>query len=49
MCNPADPGGSSDDGDIHPSPLGYEVLGRLVNQAYLDQPGALILRPRGAG
>jgi lysophospholipase L1-like esterase len=38
MCNPADPGGSSDDGDIHPSPLGYEVLGRLVNQAYLANP-----------
>ena len=38
MCNPNDPGGSSDDGDIHPSPLGYEVLGRLVNQAYLANP-----------
>jgi lysophospholipase L1-like esterase len=38
MCNPVDPGGSSDDGDIHPSPLGYEVLGRLVNQAYLASP-----------
>jgi len=38
MCNPDDPGGSSDDGDIHPSPLGYEVLGRLVNQAYLANP-----------
>jgi lysophospholipase L1-like esterase len=38
MCNPADPGGSSDDGDIHPTPLGYEVLGRLVNQAYLANP-----------
>lgn len=38
MCNPEDPGGSSDDGDIHPSPLGYEVLGRLVNQAYLANP-----------
>jgi lysophospholipase L1-like esterase len=38
MCNPVDPGGSSDDGDIHPSPLGYEVLGRLVNQAYLANP-----------
>jgi lysophospholipase L1-like esterase len=38
MCNPVDPGGSSDDGDIHPTPLGYEVLGRLVNQAYLANP-----------
>ncbi|HZL49075.1 MAG TPA: SGNH/GDSL hydrolase family protein [Solirubrobacteraceae bacterium] len=38
MCNPNDPGGSSDNGDIHPSPLGYEVLGRLVNQAYLANP-----------
>jgi lysophospholipase L1-like esterase len=38
MCNPEVPGGSSDDGDIHPSPLGYEVLGRLVNQAYLTNP-----------
>jgi lysophospholipase L1-like esterase len=38
MCNINDPGGSSDDGDIHPSPLGYEVLGRLVNQAYLANP-----------
>jgi lysophospholipase L1-like esterase len=38
MCNPEDPGGSSDNGDIHPSPLGYEVLGRLVNQAYLANP-----------
>ena len=32
------PAASSDDGDIHPSPLGYEVLGRLVNQAYLANP-----------
>jgi lysophospholipase L1-like esterase len=38
MCNPNDPGGSKDDGDIHPSPLGYGVLGWLVNQAYLDNP-----------
>jgi lysophospholipase L1-like esterase len=38
MCNPNDPGGSADDGDIHPSPFGYEVLGRLVNQAYLANP-----------
>jgi lysophospholipase L1-like esterase len=38
MCNLEDPGGSSDDGDIHPSPLGYEVMGRLVNQAYLANP-----------
>lgn len=38
MCNPNVPGGSSDNGDIHPSPLGYEVLGRLVNRAYLTNP-----------
>jgi lysophospholipase L1-like esterase len=38
MCNPSDPGGSEDNGDIHPSPLGYEVLGRLVNRAYLANP-----------
>jgi lysophospholipase L1-like esterase len=38
MCNPEVPGGSSDNGDIHPSPLGYRVLGRLVNQAYLANP-----------
>lgn len=38
MCNPNDPGGSSDDGDIHPSPTGYRELGRLVNQAYLANP-----------
>lgn len=38
MCNPEVPGGSSDNGDIHPSPLGYDVLGRLVNQAYLSNP-----------
>ncbi|HWY17821.1 MAG TPA: hypothetical protein VNY27_03825 [Solirubrobacteraceae bacterium] len=38
MCNPEVPGGSSDNGDIHPSPLGYEVLGRLVNRAYLANP-----------
>jgi lysophospholipase L1-like esterase len=38
MCNPNDPGGSTGDGDIHPTSLGYEVLGRLVNQAYLANP-----------
>jgi lysophospholipase L1-like esterase len=38
MCNPNVPGGSSDNGDIHPSPLGYEVLGRLVNEAYRANP-----------
>jgi lysophospholipase L1-like esterase len=38
MCNPNDPGGSSDNGDIHPSPLGYEVLGALVNRAYRVNP-----------
>ena len=40
MCNPKVPGGSMDNGDIHPSPLGYEVLGRLVNQAYLANPAS---------
>jgi lysophospholipase L1-like esterase len=40
MCNPEVPGGSMDNGDIHPSPLGYEVLGRLVNQAYLANPAS---------
>jgi lysophospholipase L1-like esterase len=40
MCNPNDPGGNEDNGDIHPSPLGYEVLGRLVNQAYLANPAS---------
>lgn len=38
MCNPNDPGGSEDHGDIHPSPTGYRELGRLVNQAYLSNP-----------
>lgn len=38
MCNPNDPGGSEDHGDIHPSPTGYRELGRLVNQAYLANP-----------
>jgi lysophospholipase L1-like esterase len=36
MCNPNDPGGKSDDGDIHPSPTGYKELGKLVNKAYLE-------------
>jgi lysophospholipase L1-like esterase len=38
MCNPNDPGGNEDNGDIHPSSLGYRVLGRLVNEAYLANP-----------
>jgi lysophospholipase L1-like esterase len=47
MCNPnvqSGPGLQKEsplfgkDGDIHPSPFGYEVLGRLVNQAYLANP-----------
>jgi lysophospholipase L1-like esterase len=38
MCNPNDPGGNEDNGDIHPSSLGYRVLGKLVNQAYLANP-----------
>ena len=41
MCNPnVDPGGSSDDGDIHPSPLGYKVLGRAGQRGVSGQPGA---------
>jgi lysophospholipase L1-like esterase len=38
MCNPNVPGGSSDHGDIHPSPLGYDELGKLVTQAYRANP-----------
>jgi lysophospholipase L1-like esterase len=40
MCNPNDPGGNEDNGDIHPSSLGYRVLGRLVNEAYLVNPAS---------
>jgi lysophospholipase L1-like esterase len=36
MCNPNDPGGSQDDGDIHPTVKGYKELGKLVNSAYLQ-------------
>ena len=38
MCNPNDPGGSSGDGDIHPSVKGYKELAKLVNEAYLANP-----------
>jgi len=38
MCNPNDPGGSHDDGDIHPSPKGYKELAKLVNMAYNANP-----------
>jgi lysophospholipase L1-like esterase len=36
MCNPNDPGGEVDEGDIHPTVTGYKVLGKLVNEAYLS-------------
>jgi lysophospholipase L1-like esterase len=39
MCNPnvQVPGGSpaGKDGDIHPTPLGYKMMGKIVNEAYL--------------
>jgi lysophospholipase L1-like esterase len=38
MCNPNDPGGSKDDGDIHPTIKGYKELAKLVNAAYLANP-----------
>jgi lysophospholipase L1-like esterase len=38
MCNPNDPGGEKDDGDIHPSPTGYKELAKLVNAAYEANP-----------
>ncbi len=38
MCNPNDPGGNADDGDIHPSPTGYKELAKLVNAAYMANP-----------
>jgi lysophospholipase L1-like esterase len=38
MCNPNDPKGSEDDGDIHPTPTGYKELAKLVNTAYLANP-----------
>jgi lysophospholipase L1-like esterase len=38
MCNTNDPGGSKDEGDIHPSPAGYKELAKLVNKAYLANP-----------
>jgi lysophospholipase L1-like esterase len=38
MCNPNDPGGEKDDGDIHPSPTGYKELAKLVNLAYEANP-----------
>jgi lysophospholipase L1-like esterase len=39
MCNPNDPGGSNDEGDIHPTVTGYKALGKLVNEAYLSLAG----------
>jgi lysophospholipase L1-like esterase len=39
MCNPnvQEPGGSpaGKDGDIHPTPLGYKLMGKIMNEAYL--------------
>jgi lysophospholipase L1-like esterase len=40
MCNPNDPGGSADDGDIHPTVTGYKALAKLVNEAYLANPAS---------
>jgi lysophospholipase L1-like esterase len=34
MCNPNDPNGSKDDGDIHPTIKGYKEIAKLVNNAY---------------
>ncbi len=39
MCNTNDPGGSKDEGDIHPTLKGYKELGKLVNTAYLELVG----------
>jgi lysophospholipase L1-like esterase len=39
MCNPNDPGGENDEGDIHPTVTGYKALGKLVNEAYLSLAG----------
>lgn len=36
MCNPNDPHGSEDKGDIHPSPAGYKELAKLVAAAYRE-------------
>jgi lysophospholipase L1-like esterase len=38
MCNPNDPGGGADNGDIHPTVKGYKELAKLVNEAYLANP-----------
>jgi lysophospholipase L1-like esterase len=38
MCNPNDPGGAKDEGDIHPTIKGYKELAKLVNAAYLANP-----------
>ncbi len=35
MCNPNDPGGKEDNGDIHPTISGYKELAKLVNAAFL--------------
>jgi lysophospholipase L1-like esterase len=38
MCNPNDPGGKEDNGDIHPTVDGYKQLAKLANEAYLANP-----------
>ena len=38
MCNPNDPGGKEDNGDIHPTIDGYKQLAKLANNAYLANP-----------
>jgi lysophospholipase L1-like esterase len=39
MCNPnvQEPGGlpAGEDGDIHPTPIGYKLMGKIMNEAYL--------------
>ncbi len=40
MCNPNDPGGANDEGDIHPTVKGYKELAKLVNEAYLANPAS---------
>ena len=40
MCNPNDPGGEKDEGDIHPTILGYKELAKLVNAAFIANPAS---------
>ncbi len=40
MCNPNDPGGKEDNGDIHPTVKGYKELAKLFNAAYLANPAS---------